>query len=98
MRRLTKADSREPWDQAREMWNEWDPIGVMDDPACPRDEYDAYVAPTLRMLWEAPSESELAKFLSSLVQENMGLPGSSAGAFARKLIEWRETHWADTRL
>ena len=36
-RRLDKAESRKRWAELRDLWNEFDPIGVMDFPDWPRD-------------------------------------------------------------
>lgn len=45
----------------------------MDDPSCPRDEYEACIGPTLRRLQDGASIEEIADYLESVVSESMGL-------------------------
>ena len=49
---LSKEQSRVRWAELRRLLCEWDPIGVMDDPEWPRDEYDCMIGPVLRLLEE----------------------------------------------
>ena len=75
----------------RELWCEWDPIGVFQiDPNWPRDEYDAYVEPTLHLLEAGVDESKLAQYLENVSHETMGLSAvsTSASTFAKRLIYW----------
>ena len=90
MGKLTKAQSRRRWAALRSLWNEFDPIGVMDDPSWPRDEYEAYLGPTLRRLEAGASVKEIADYLESVVSESMGLNPDRAEAerFARRLAAW----------
>ena len=58
-RRLSKDESRARWRELRKLWNEYDPIGVV-DPAeievC--REYESYVGDVLRFLEkETPSQT-----------------------------------------
>ena len=90
MEKPTKAESRQRWAALRDLWNEFDPIGVMDDPSAPRDEYDAYVGPTLRLLEAGAGVEEIADYLESVVGERMGLKPDRAEAerFARLMEAW----------
>jgi hypothetical protein len=73
MRRLTKAESRERWSQARALWNDGDPTGVFAMSNWPPDEYESYVGPTLRLLEKGASLVELTEYLESVAGECMGL-------------------------
>lgn len=101
MRRLTKPDSRERWRQALELWNEFDPIGVMGTPDWPRDEYEAYVGPTLRFLESNGPIEELQRYLAQVTLEQMGMNNTpqfemSRRQFAKRLRDWYASSWAGT--
>ena len=52
---------------------EWDPIGVMNDPEWPRDEYDAYIGEIYKFLARGESEEFIARHLCFLEEKMMGL-------------------------
>ncbi|MEQ9609448.1 MAG: hypothetical protein RLN99_17450 [Kiloniellaceae bacterium] len=85
-----KARFRKQIDELRELWNAFDPIGVMDDPEWPRDEYDRYLPHTLRLLMDGAGTLAIANYVNSMVCDEMGLTGNSAAAyaFACELEEW----------
>jgi hypothetical protein len=57
----------------RRILNEdWDPIGVMDDPEWPRDEYDAYVRQICGMLTRGDSAEAIARHLCFIEEKRMG--------------------------
>jgi hypothetical protein len=59
--------------RCRELWNEFDPIGVMADGDGPRDEYDSYLAQTVE---HAMSDTNgLKAYVRKVVLEYMGLTG-----------------------
>jgi hypothetical protein len=60
---ISKEQSRERWSGLRQLFCEWDPIGVMDDPEWPRDDYDCMVGPSLRMLEAGASAADIADYL-----------------------------------
>jgi hypothetical protein len=64
------------------------------------DEYDAYLAPTLRLLERDASDSEFLEYLKSVVHDRMGLSQmpSSPHTFVEKLRAWFSANWADTRV
>jgi len=72
MRRLDKEASRRRWHELRELWNEYDPIGVMDDPDWHRDEYEAYVGRTMRLLEQAATPADIVDYLEE-TSSYMGL-------------------------
>src|SRR5271170_359015 len=45
----------------------WDPIGVMDDPTWPRDEYDSYIGGVFELLVLGGSDKEIVEYLDSVV-------------------------------
>jgi hypothetical protein len=99
--RLTKEQSRARWAEARELWCKWDPIGVMGLPDWPRDEYDAYLGPALRLLETGASLEKVTSFLAEVELERMGLgdtPQAQASrlAFAGQLREWYARDWPAT--
>jgi len=101
--RLNKEESRKRWAEIRSLWCEWDPIGVMSMPDWPRDEYDSYLSPTLRLLERGASSQELIEYLSWAELEHMGLSESQQAqdrreAFAIQLKEWYEKHWAQSHV
>jgi len=97
---LEKEQSRQRVKEIRALWREFDPIGVYANPdsGCPPDEYDNYLAPCLRLLEQDASTEDLAKYLSYIVGEYMGLGTtelvlSQSIAFAGKLQQWYASAW-----
>ena len=95
---LEKEQSRQLVKEIRALWREFDPIGVYASPdsGCPPDEYDNYLAPCLRLLEQHASTEDLAKYLSYIVGEYMGLGTtelvlSQSIEFAGKLQQWYES-------
>ncbi len=100
---LTKQQSRKRWREIRDLWCEWDPIGVTSLEDWPQDEYDSYLGPSLRMLETDASLQEICTYLAWVELEQMGLsetPAAQSGrlAFAARLREWYEKHWAGSRV
>ncbi len=96
---IDQEQSLKRYGEIRDLWCQWDPIGVMDDPGWPCDEYDAYLVPTLRLLEQGASKEELADYLSYIVGEYMGLGDRAIEyaqpmRFAGKLQAWFEMRWA----
>jgi hypothetical protein len=52
---------------------DWDPIGVMNDPEWPRDEYDSYIGQIYTMLARNESAEFIARHLCSIEDRLMGL-------------------------
>ncbi len=103
MQRLDKSDSRERWRQIRDLWIEFDPIGVMGLEDWPRDEYDSYLGPTLRLLEQGASLEEIQKYLAFVTLEYMGLNETSQAeksrrAFAIRLRDWYTEKWPGTHV
>ena len=51
---------------------DWDPIGVMDDPEWPRDEYDSYIGGVYSRLVRGESAESIAKHLCAIEESAMG--------------------------
>ena len=101
--RLSKEQARERWSQARSLWCEWDPIGVMSMPDWPRDEYDSYLGPTLRLLESDASTQQLVEYLAKIELEHMGLAESECARtrrdeFAVQLKNWYATQWPQSHV
>ena len=93
---LDKQQSRQRVAEIRKLWNEWDPIGVAS--AVP-DEYDAYLAPTLRLLERNAPADEIVGYLNWVTLEHMGLSEvSDPRAFTARLQQWFANNWAGTRV
>ena len=87
------------WGELRAKWNAYDPIGVMADPDWPRDEYEAYIGPTMRLLERnAPIEDHLRHMAEA--SEHMGLDFDleAARRHAHAFMRWYEDRWRDTRV
>ena len=52
---------------------DWDPIGVMDDPEWPRDEYDAYIGEIYNFIARDESAEFIARHLCFIEDKRMGL-------------------------
>ena len=70
-------------------------------PDWPRDEYDAYLGPTLRLLEAGASIEKISSYLAEVELERMGLSDTPQAqdarfAFAGRLQEWYPREWPDT--
>jgi hypothetical protein len=93
---LDKEQSRKRIAEIRSLWNSWDPIGVA---ANVDDEYNAYLAPTLRLLKENASTTEIVEYLKWVTGKQMGLSLSSGHKkFAQQLQQWFAANWVGTRV
>lgn len=81
-------------DELRNMWCEWDPIGVLGGQL--DDEYDYYLEPTLELLTSDVDTQALQSYLLNVLTEKMGLNMTTARkeralAFAERLVSWYES-------
>jgi hypothetical protein len=70
-------------------------------PDWPRDEYDAYLGPTLRLLEAGASLDKMSAYLAEVELQRMGLNDTPLAqqarrAFAHRLIEWYAREWPAT--
>lgn len=98
MRRLSKEESRQRYAEGRQLWNEFDPIGVVD---AVDDEYDMYVGPTLRLCEEGKGSREIEKYAEFVVYDRMGMSHTPEGIaaikeFSAKFHDWYREKWPDT--
>ena len=101
--RLSKVQSRQRWAEVRSLWSEWDPIGVTSMTDWPRDEYDSYLGPTLRLLESNAPVERIVDYLTEVELGHMGLSETERSKtrraeFAARLREWYEKHWAGSRV
>ena|SRR5687767_4899469 len=74
---------------ARLLTEEWDPIGVRDEPEA-ADEYDAYVGGVYRLLASGASKESIAEHLATIERDRMGFERARAKALlpvAEKLMK-----------
>ncbi len=57
----------------RILFDVWDPIGVNDDPAWPRDEYSNYVFGVYKLLVDGVSDAAIASHLDDIAEDRIGL-------------------------
>jgi hypothetical protein len=101
--KLDKQQSRQRWQEIRNLWCEWDPIGVLSEPGWAQDEYDHYLGPCLRFLEQKAGVEKLTAYLCTIVGNYMGLgqPGldyANPQDFACKLQQWYSDKWPDTHV
>jgi hypothetical protein len=58
------------------LWKDWDPADVSDSPDS-RDEYYPYLPVVFNMALNGADSLEIAQYLSSVTQENMGLSANT---------------------
>lgn len=76
-----------------ELLRKWDPIGALDDPTWPDDEYNMYSAPIVLMLDAGVSERKLYGHLKRIVTDRMELrcDKTKTKQIAHELVEfWKE--------
>ena len=95
MVRLSPTELRSRFSELREHLNQWDPVGVLDDPEWPRDEYDCLVGPVLRLLEAGASAAEIATFLRGELRDHFGVdPGwRPPEPLAERIVTWYHERW-----
>ena len=69
-----RDDAAKIMDAIREVLvRDWDPIGVMDDPEWPRDEYDSYIGEIYKYLARDEPADFIARHLCFIEETRMGL-------------------------
>lgn len=96
---LTKQEIRQRSSQLRTLVCDWDPIGIMDNPDAPRDEYDCLLGPLLTHLASSASEAAIAEFLRHEMVEHFGLSPQHYDfhAVARRVQAWYDHGWREVR-
>ena len=93
---LTKFEIVQRSAELRNLLCEFDPIGVMDDPEWPRDEYDRMIGPLLTVLLQGASKSDIAQFVQRELTDHFGLEPELAASkmFADIVESWHKAYWA----
>ena len=77
--------------ECRQLWNEFDPIGVYsewDDEAWPRDEYDSYLRHTVELVASEADVYMISGYVRSVLHGSIGttdFPEEEIVAFAERL-------------
>jgi hypothetical protein len=72
----------------------WDPIGVKDAPNA-QDEYDGYVGQVFLLLSQGQSDDAIVDYLTSVVNDNMGLGSAKRSDMLPTLHALREIHFEE---
>ena len=74
----------------RILWEEWDPIGVNDEPSA-RDEYSSYVPGVVRLLRDGADAAQIARHLQAIeeVSITVGVYDERRRRVAGKLVDLR---------
>lgn len=83
---MSKPLREELLDGLRNLWCQWDPIGVVTHLDWPKTEYDGYRAKTLERLESGASLEEMFDFLAHCELELMGLSDFQYRRVRRKLF------------
>jgi hypothetical protein len=89
-RKTQQAEYGRLIEACRQLWNEFDPIGVFEDGDGPRDEYDAYLPQTVKLALSGADVFKFAAYLRTVVYVNMGMlgfPERKIDEFAARLRE-----------
>ena len=103
IKQLAKQQYRRRFSELRDLWCQRDPIGVMDQPNWPRDEYDTYVGRSMRMLESNATDDEFTEYLNYIVGEYIGLGKagiefSKPSEFVKTMRNWFESNWEGSHL
>ncbi len=79
-------------EECRRLWNEFDPIGVLDDEYGTDNEYDSYLPQTIKLVQSDADVFKLTAYVRNVVHVSMGLTGFPEDGikdFAERLHNWR---------
>lgn len=84
------------WNELKELWNKFDPIGVfLMDSDCPDDEYESYIIPTLKLLQSNATSDQLYDYIHFIVTKHMGMElikNEYIINFVQTLQKWYKNH------
>ena len=101
-RRLSKDESRMRYRELRKLWNEFDPIWVLQEADLETDdEYEFYIGPVMRLLENEASQEEIFEYVRVVVTSNMARKWSDSmiadtERFVTRCREWYRTRWPAT--
>jgi hypothetical protein len=77
-------------DELRDLLNEWDPIGVMDEPDWPDNEYESLIAPLRERLDGGTTAGALEVYLEEYVRDHIGVDPDvdRESRLASRLVDW----------
>jgi hypothetical protein len=79
------------WQLRQLLYWQWDPIGVNSGFPWGYDEYDSYAGQIVTQLKTGAGTTEIARYLSEVATDNMGLSGRSERGeveIARQIVDW----------
>jgi hypothetical protein len=87
---LPKPQLNTYWGGLRTLLCDWDPIGVMNNPEWPQDEYDCLIGPLLSLLMNGSSNEDIASYLHAEITEHFGLNDAyyDFEDIARRITSW----------
>jgi hypothetical protein len=97
------VDAREAWwhdrgrEELRALLNEWDPIGVMEEPDWPSNEYDDLLDPLRERLDSGATAGELEVLLEQHVRNHIGVEPDvdRESRLASRIVDWYAAGDAD---
>jgi len=94
---LSKRELRQRWAQLRSLLCSWDPIGVMDIPDWPLDEYDCLIGPLLTLLQAGADCDAIGSHLRKEIDEHFGLSPEHYDfrVIAARMRTWFDQGWRD---
>lgn len=97
--KLSETKSIERFGEMRDLWNQWDPMGLADQNEL--DIYRSYLGPSLRLLENAASVEDIADYLDDVLDRDMELDEddikkANPKRFASKLKKWFENNWPNS--
>ena len=90
------ADGRQAWwdergaGELRALLNDWDPIGVMEEPDWPANEYEQLIPALRERLDAGATAGELEVFLEAHVRDHIGIEPDvdRESRLAEQLVDW----------
>ena len=78
-------------DMLTRLLNEWDPIGVLPFKGGPKDEYECFILPILKVLKDNKNEAKIRGVLMKHIEEHCGLkyyPSEKVDRFVAQVLDW----------
>lgn len=76
--------------ELNDLLNKWDPIGVYPFEGRPKDEYECFVEPILKLLYHGEDEKSIMAFLRKHLREHIGLEPKNVHPekFSEDVLRW----------
>jgi hypothetical protein len=95
-RQLRKKELRSQMRELRKLWNEYDPIGAVENSDID-DEYEAFVGPHLSLLARGVSDEVIFEHIKGEVTGHIGMTWSPYLAEKTKAFVNRSRDWFDSK-